>query len=329
MPSAPAKIAQIIRRKKTFLLTTHERPDGDALGSALALQHALRDLGKQAEVVAGGEVPPHYRFLPGIEGVRKEAAGLSGGSYDPPEVLVVLDCDGPERMAVSREVAAAAHIVVDIDHHTGDQPFGDVQWVDPSAAAVGEQVYRLLRHMKVAVTPAMATCLYCAIATDTGFFRFRNTTAAALAICAQLAEAGADPHEIALRAHDQKPLSSVALLGRALQSAQALEDGRILWAALGPEDFAAAHAGANETEGIVERLQSVEGAQAAALLRDEGQGQVRVSLRSGDDLDVAAVARKFGGGGHASAAGCTIVGDLRTASELVLGALQALLKPAT
>ncbi|MFQ6131086.1 MAG: bifunctional oligoribonuclease/PAP phosphatase NrnA [Armatimonadota bacterium] len=319
MPSARARIAKIIQQRDSFLLTTHERPDGDALGAALALRHVLEDLGKQVEVVAGAEVPARYGFLPGMEEVRAEASG------QPYEVLVGLDCDGAERMAVGQGAAEVAEVVVDIDHHSGNQPFGDVQWVEAGAAAVGQQIYQLLQHMEVAITPPVATCLYCAIATDTGFFRFGNTTAEVLEICAALVEAGADPHEIALRAHDEKPLSSVALLGRALQAVRSLADGRVVWAHLTPADFAAAGADGNETEGIVEYLKSVEGARAAALFRDEGRGEVRVSLRAGDGVDVAAVARKFGGGGHASAAGCTIPGDLGTATDLVLSELQAVL----
>lgn len=277
----------------------------------------LKALGKQVELVVGSDVPPHYLFLPGIEVARAAASGR------PYEVLVALDCDGAARMAVGERATAAAQVVVDIDHHDGNQPFGHVHWVEPGAAAVGELIYRLLRHVEAPITPPVATCLYCAIATDTGFFRFSNTTARALAICAELVEAGADPQDIALQAYEQKPLSSVALLGRALQSVQSLADGRVVWAQLSPEDFAAARADGSQTEGIIERLKYVQGAQVAALFRDEGQGEVRVSLRSGDEVDVAAVASKLGGGGHASAAGCTVHGDLRSATELVLSELKA------
>jgi phosphoesterase RecJ-like protein len=316
-PTPIQQILKIIEHSRSFVVTGHERPDGDAVGSTLALWHFLKQLGKQAECVLRSGVPRRYAFLPGAAAVKRRLRGPA------PEVLIVADCDGIQRVDVSAQLLRRAQRVVDIDHHGTNPPFGDVAYVDPSVCAVGEQVYRLLEAAEACITADIATCLYCAIGTDTGFFRFRNTTASALATCAKLVEAGADPSHIAQRAADLQPLSTMVLLGRALAGAEAMGDGAIVVARLLPEDFAAAGADPEETEGIIDRLKFIEGAQVAVLLRDEGHGEVRVSLRAADGMDVSTIARRFGGGGHPAAAGCTIRGTMQEAHAAIVSELRA------
>lgn len=316
-PTPTQQILTIIEQHRSFVLTGHERPDGDAIGSSLALWHSLRRLGKQAECVLLSGVPRRYAFLPGA------AAVTARPSVPRPAVVIVADCDGVDRVDVPADLLEQAERVIDIDHHGVNPAFGDVAHVDTEACAVGELIYGLLTAADVPIDADIATCLYCAIATDTGFFRFQNTTPAALAICSELVAAGADPHAIARHAAELQPLSSVLLLGRALAGAQALAGGAIVTARLGPEDFAAAGAGPAETEGVIDRLKFVEGARVAVLLRDEGGGEVRVSLRAASGLDVRAVAQKFGGGGHAAAAGCTIRGTMEEAHTAIVLELRA------
>jgi phosphoesterase RecJ-like protein len=304
-----------LRSNQRFLVTTHHRPDGDALGSALACYHALAAQGKRVEVVAGGAVPAHYAFLPGVAVVRP------GASRAPFEVLLAVDCDGADRMAVGPQVAARAPLTISIDHHATAEPFGDLRYLDPSAAAAGELIYYLLGDLGAPITPEIATCLYCAIATDTGFFRFVNTTARALAVCAELVRAGADPAEIAVKAYEEKSINALALLGRALERARLHADGQIIATCLAPADFAATGASHADTEGIIDRLKFVRGVRVAALLREVRDNEVYVSLRSTDGTNVAVVAARFGGGGHAVAAGCIVPGPLDEAYRRVVSAV--------
>ncbi len=309
-----APIVAALRSKRRFLVTTHKRPDGDALGSALACYHALAAQGKTV-VVVGGRPSEHYAFLPGADVVRTRA------SRDPYDVLLALDCDGPTRMAVSPVVAARAPLTISIDHHGSREPFGDLRWIDTGASATGELVYLLLRDLGAPITADIATCLYCAIATDTGFFRFPNTTPRAFDVCARLLRAGADPSEVAVKAYEERSLAALALMGRALERAQLHADGRIIASCLGPGDFAATGATSGDTEGIIDRLKFVRGVRVAVLLRDVGEDGIHVSLRAMDDLDVAAVAAAFGGGGHRLAAGCTLAGPLDKACSRVISAV--------
>ena len=316
-PTPTQQILTTIEQHRSFLVTGHERPDGDAIGSTLALWHLLRQLEKEVECVFASGIPKRYAFLPGAASVTIQP------TLAPPAVAIVADCDGVHRADVPPEVLEQAQQVIDIDHHGTNPAFGDVAYVDTSACAVGEMIYRVVSAARARIDTDMATCLYCAIAADTGFFRFRNTTRAALAVCAELVDAGADPHFIARHAAELQPMSSVVLLGRALASIQAIADGAVVTARLLPEDFAAAGAEPAETEGIIDRLKCIEGVRVAALLRDEGRREIRVSLRSATGVDVASVARKFGGGGHEAAAGCTIRGTMADAHAAVVSELRA------
>ncbi len=320
MTTSPTPIEQIltiIEQHRCFVVTGHERPDGDAVGSTLALWHALRQLGRRVECVLQSGVPRRYAFLPGAASVTPRMAMAQ------PQVVIVADCDGVHRADISPEVLRQAEQVIDIDHHGMNPPFGHVAYVDTGACAAGELVHRLLTAADVTIDGDIATCLYCAIAADTGFFRFRNTSREALAICAELVAAGADPHYIARRAAELQPISSVLLLGRALANIQVIADGSIITACLLPEDFAAAAAGAEETEGIIDRLKFIEGARVVALFRDEGRGEIRVSLRAASGVNVSRIAQKFGGGGHEAAAGCTIRGPMKDVHTAVVQELRA------
>ena len=316
------QIAQAIRSHSSFLVGGHKRPDGDAIGSALGLRLALSRLGKRVVTVARSGVPRHYRFLPGADQVQRDAPATGH------EVVIAVDCDGRDRFDGPPGALESAEVVINIDHHAGTPDFGDIRLVEPGRAAVGEMILSLLDELRVPLDAAIATCLYCAIGTDTGFFRFANATPSAFEAAARLVRAGADPQAIAAKSWEEKPLAAMTLLGRALASLEPLRDGRLLVAELGPQDYAASGAQSEDSEGIIERIKFTAGSQVATLLRDEGRGEVHVSLRSTNGLDVATVARKFGGGGHPTAAGCTLRGDLATARAALLPELEAILEEA-
>ena len=318
---ALAAIAHALHEHQTFLLATHEHADGDGLGSLLALHLGLSARGKRSVALIPDALPARYEFLPGSDLVH---TGPPAGDEASAEVAVVLDCDSLSRVAGLRDAVAACPLVINLDHHTNDEPFGDLLLVDPAAAAVGELLYELFTVADWPLDSAIATCLYCAVGTDTGFFRFGNTSPAALRVAAALVEAGADPRDIAERAGTRRSLPAARLLGRALASVQTAVEGRIVAAVLTQSDFAAAGAAAPDTEGIIDQLKVIEAARAALLMREEAPAQWRVSLRAETAGDMAAVARRFGGGGHRAAAGCTIEGD----RDQVYAALLAALEPA-
>lgn len=317
----PPELVALLQARASFVLAVHKGPDGDAAGSALGLYHALRAQGKDVQVVAPTPVPQHYLWLPGAEHFAQAIQGT-------PEVAIALDCDGLDRVGGLREALERAPVLVNMDHHGNANPFGDVRYTDPTVAATAQLVYRLLQALGWPVTAPIATCLYTGIAADTGFFRFENTEAAALREAAELVAAGASPTGIAEALSETRSLARTRLLGRALQGAQMDLSGRIAWAVLTPQDFRDTGLGAGDTEGIVDALKQVEGQQAAVLLKaPERDDQWQLSLRA-PRADVAAVARQFGGGGHARAAGCDVNGSLAEVSARVLAAVLAALDEA-
>ena len=314
-PPMMQKIASLIRRHHSCLVLTHVSPDGDALGSLLGLTLGLEALGMTCFPVCADPVPAFYRFLPGAERIR---AALPA---QPPLLAVTVDADGLDRVGKFAAELERACTIIDIDHHATEKAFGNLHWVDPRAAATGEMIYRLLKEMAVPLSPEIATCLYTAIITDTGRFCYGNTTARVLRIAASLVRAGANPPLIYREVYESKSFSGSRLLGLALGRMQSTAEGRVTFSSLTRDDFRAAGSTADETEGIIDHLRAVREAWAAALFVEVPEGAIRVSMRSRGAMNVAAVAMRFGGGGHVNAAGCTTPGPLAAAQERVLSAL--------
>jgi phosphoesterase RecJ-like protein len=291
------EVAQVLSGGHAFLLPLHEAPDGDTLGSTLALAICLERTGKSAVVASPDAVPPAYRFLPGSGAVR--GWGDVGGGFD---AAVFVDCGDMDR-AGGGDVRPRCRVVVNIDHHPTNPRFGDINLVDPGAAAAGEIVAQILDRLGWPVDPAVATCLYVALMTDTGSFRYANTTAAALRLAARLVDAGASPYDIAGAVYENQPPAHIGLVGRALLSLRVSPSGRAAWMRLGREDFAAAGASEDDTEGVVNYARMVRGVEVGFLLREDARGGVRVSLRSRQTVDVGLLAAGLGGGGHPRAAG--------------------------
>lgn len=295
------EIIQTIKQRTSFAIASHENPDGDAVGSVVALSLALMQMGKQVQALCPDPVPRRYRFLPHWELISTAPPDQT------PEVGIALDCDGPGRLGTMQNVVCGADRVIDIDHHVSEHTFGDLVLVDPAAPATCEIILSLLQELPVQLTESIATCLYCGLGTDTGFFRFQNTSARAFTAAAVLVEAGAVPSVIAQQAYVSKSPSALALLGRALTSVHYLADGAIAVAALSRRDFEETGAAPEETEGIIDHLKACEGVRVAVLLSEKVSGDgVRCSLRATDETDVGALAEAHGGGGHRAAAGCTL-----------------------
>ncbi|HYX77543.1 MAG TPA: bifunctional oligoribonuclease/PAP phosphatase NrnA [Gaiellaceae bacterium] len=296
-------VADALRSHDRFLLVTHENPDGDALGSLLATKLALEQLGKDTVMYLYGDapLPREYAFM-GLEGLVREPPPDASG-----RVLVALDCANESRMGPDLSLLETVTLVLDIDHHHDNSRFGDVNLVVGDASSTGEVLRDVFRELGVELTPEIAEALYIAVVTDTGRFQYSNTTPKALRLAADLVEAGADVHEVFQSVYESVEFAKLKLLGRALERAQVLEGGRLVVSYLLRSDFTDLNVAEAYSEGIIDYLRAVEGAEMAALIREpprrEGPAR-RVSLRaSDDDLDVSAIARKTGGGGHRQAAG--------------------------
>jgi phosphoesterase RecJ-like protein len=296
-------VADILRSHDRFLLVTHENPDGDALGSLLAAKLGLDSLGKDAQMYLYGDapLPTEYSFMP--------LEGLLRGS--PPEmddrVLVALDCANESRLGPDPAVLERASLKVDIDHHHDNSRFGDVNLIVADASSTAEVLRDVLRELDIELTPEISEALYIALVTDTGRFQYTNTTPKALRLGAELVEAGADVHRVFQGIYESVEFAKLKLLARALDRAQVYEGGKLVVSHLVRNDFTDLNAPEAYSEGIIDYLRAVEGASMAALIREpprsEGPAR-RISLRSSDDeLDVSAIARLSGGGGHRQAAG--------------------------
>src|ERR687886_1159193 len=295
-------IAAAIRGHERFLLTTHENPDGDALGSILATKIALDQLGKDTVMVLYGDapLPGEYAFMPLAELQRRWPDDVSE------RVLIALDCANESRIA-DPEVLGRVPLSIDIDHHHDNSRFGEINLIVPDASSTGEVLRDVFAEVGVDLTPEIAEALYIALVTDTGRFQYTNTTPKALRLAAELVEAGANVHRIFQGVYESVQFAKLKLLARALERAQVYEGGRLVVSYLLRTDFTDIGAAEAYSEGIIDYLRAVEGADMAALIREpprsDGPAR-RVSLRaSTDELDVSAIARKSGGGGHRQAAG--------------------------
>jgi phosphoesterase RecJ-like protein len=293
----------VLRANDRFLVVTHENPDGDALGSLLGLTLGLRSLGKDAEMFLAGDVPlpGEYGFLDLTRLHRTLPADVDS------RVCVAVDCASARRVGPDPEPLERAQLVVDIDHHHDNTRFGAVNLVVAGASSTAEIIRDVLGGLGVALTPDLAEPLYVGLVTDTGRFQYSNTTPKALRLAAELVEAGADVHGIFRHVYETVQFAKLKLLARALEHAQLYEGGRLVISVLYREDFESVGAEEPYSEGIIDYLRAVEGSELVALIRepprDEGPAR-RVSLRSShDEIDVSAIARRAGGGGHRQASG--------------------------
>ena len=313
-----AAVADAIRSHDRFLVTTHENPDGDALGSLLAAKLALDALGKDVVMYLSGEtpLPREYSWMP-LDNLRRSLPDDAAG-----RVLLALDCANESRLGPDPEVLASSPLVVNVDHHHDNSRFGGVNAVVADASSTGEIVRDLLGHLDVELTPDMAEALYIALVTDTGRFQYANTTPKALRLAAELVEAGADVHKVFQGVYESVQFAKLKLLARALERAQIYEGGRLVISYLLRGDFAEVGAAEPYSEGIIDYLRAVEGADMAALIREPPRGDAparRISLRaSADELDVSKIARASGdGGGHRQAAGFSSSESIEEITEFI------------
>lgn len=298
----PDALLAALRDGQRFLVTSHQRPDGDAIGSALAMALALEALGKQATVVMEAVPPPYLQPFPGVERIRV------GPTVDEAvDAVVVMECSSLERTGVT---GLDRSPILNIDHHPGNTGYGTVNWIDETAAACGEQVFTLVDRLGVELTPAMATHLYLAILTDTGSFRFSHLTPRTYELAGRAVAAGADPQWIARTHYDSNSLARVRIFGAVMNAMSVHADGRVAVLAITRQMAADLGGSYDDTEGLINFPLSVKEIAAVAFFKEMGPDDWRVSLRSKGPVDTGAVARQYGGGGHMNASGCAWQGSL-------------------
>jgi phosphoesterase RecJ-like protein len=297
------RVSTELRARDRFLLTAHEGPDGDALGSLLGMHQLLTQLGKDSVMFLGAKefpLPIEYRFLPLEEVFHEPPADMAD------RTVVFLDCGNIDRMPVDF-LTEGGNDIINIDHHHDNTRFGDFNLVDVDASCTAEIVYDLAVGFGATITKEMASALYVGLITDTGKFMYENTSAHTHRIAADLVEAGVDIDDTYRRLYEHVPIEKLRLVARALEGIQMHCEGRLVLSSITAADYAATGAGEEMTEGVIDHLRSIDGTKVAAVVRDlgnRGRAARKVSLRSSEgDVDVSAIARKNGGGGHKRAAG--------------------------
>ncbi|MET0559135.1 MAG: bifunctional oligoribonuclease/PAP phosphatase NrnA [Solirubrobacterales bacterium] len=310
-------VAAELRSRDRFLLTAHEGPDGDALGSLLGMHHLLTALGKDSVMFLAAKefpLPIEYRFLPLEEVFHEPPADMAD------RTVVFLDCGNIDRMPVDF-LTAGGNTVINIDHHHDNTRFGDYNLVQVEASSTAEIVYDLAMLLGVSLTPEMAAALYVGLVTDTGKFMYESTSAHTHRVAAALIEAGVDVDDTYRRLYEHVPLEKVRLVSRALDGIRRCCGDRLVLTYITSADYAATGAGEEMTEGVIDHLRSIDGAKVAAVVRDlgeRGRAARKVSLRSSEgDVDVSAIARKRGGGGHKRAAGFSTDMELEELEEFL------------
>jgi phosphoesterase RecJ-like protein len=310
------KIAEFLNGRDRFTVLSHVDPDGDAIGSALGLARILRDMGKEAKVLVPGQVPRIYRFLPGAREIEHTVAVA-----DSPDANLVVDATAPSRLAELEGALAPDVPIVNIDHHPDNTRFGTLDWIDPTACATALMILEMARSEGLEVSRAAAECLYVGVVTDTGRFTFANTDARALEAAADLANLGASPAMIASNVYERVSVASTRLLARALSTLEMRDDGAVACLHVTRAMLLETGARPEDADGFSTHARSLEGVKVGIFLRELQEGTVKVSLRSNEGVQIDGVAGRFGGGGHARAAGARVPGPIEEAKETVLRAV--------
>lgn len=318
MNSSLAEAAGLIREASKTIIVGHTSPDGDVIGSMLGLGKALEKTGKQCRLVLPDELPTLFSFLPGFTSVISSPSHL-----EATDLIIALDSSDYSRLGsiyTDNTRLFQSIPVLNVDHHVTNQYFGTVNWVDTEAAAVAEQVYLLLQELSLPTDVAIATCLLTGIVADTRCFRTQSTRPRTMEIATELMRTGASLSQIVDWVYNTKKLSTLQLWVKVLSTLES--SGGMVWAEVTQKMFDEVGARAEETEDLVSLIGGVREAKVALLFKENGDGAVKVSLRSNGDIDVAEAAANFGGGGHPRAAGCTVHGTLAEAKEVVLSFLR-------
>jgi bifunctional oligoribonuclease and PAP phosphatase NrnA len=309
-----ARIVEAIRTRQRFVLSSHARPDGDSIGSQLAMAYALKALGKDVVAINADQAPPPLMAFPGVSDIR--IAPHADGEFD---AAIIMECGDLGRTGVA---GLDGFFVINIDHHPGNTGYGQITWFDSTAAACAEMVFDVIVALGVPLSVDIATHIYLAILTDTGSFHYSSISPRTFDICRHLLEAGVDPVQVARQVFDSNNIGRLKLAGAVLSAMQIDPTGRVAVIYLDDAMMRAAGATSDDTEGLVNMPLTVKDIQAVVFFKRAEGGEYRVSLRSKSDIDVGSVAKVFGGGGHKNAAGCTVTGAIEALQKTFVEKIQ-------
>ena len=308
-------IKNAIAKSKTAIIATHTDPDGDAIGSVLALGLMLEKLGLSVTFYSADDVPRLYRFLAEAERFKKEV--FPKVQFD---LAFVVDCSALNRVGDKIDLRKLAPVIINIDHHPDNSQFGDLNYV-MKTSSVAEEIYDLFKYFGVKIDYGIAECLYTAMITDNGNFRYENTTEKTFLIAGELLKAGINTHEITTRIYDNRSLPSIKIAARVMLELKTSPDQKIAWSAVTEKMMLETGAKGEDLVGIVDRIRSIEGVEVAIFFRED-KGKVKINFRSKEKSNVSEIARRFGGGGHAKAAGAVVAGPLDKVQEKVIAEVQ-------
>lgn len=309
------EVIDVIDKHDGFLVASHTAPDGDGIGSQFALFYLLKSLGKEAVIVNDDPLPKIYEFLPKFWHRTKD--------FDRKlkfDTAFIIECATLDRVGKVSELITEDMVVANIDHHASNEQFGKVNWVEPSRSSVGEMIYELYRRLNRPIGEDAALFLYLAIVTDTGSFRYANTTSTTHRVVSELLRLGVKPDEVAEKLYEANSISTMKLLSEVLSTIKLSEDGKISWLYVTRKMLTEARAELSQTEGFVNYARAIRGVKVALFFKEiERGGWVKVSLRSKSPIDADQIAKVFGGGGHPRAAGCRVCGRIDEIIPLVVG----------
>lgn len=303
-----------INQYENIILTAHVNPDGDSIGSTLALANFIKnDMKKSVNIVIEDNIPSNFNFLPGIELIISKTEDI-GVNY----LLITLDCGNADRIALNKSIIENADYTINIDHHVTNTNFGDINFVDYDASSTGEVIYQLIDKMNYEISKEIATCIYVSMSTDTGSFKYTNTTSKTHAIASNLLKLGIDLETINIEIYQNRSLEKTKLLIAGMSRLTLLKNNTVGVVAIDSETLESCNAKIQDSELIVDFIRDIDVVNLACVVRPIDEHSSKVSLRSKKDIDVSKVALVFGGGGHAKAAGCTINSNVKEAKEIII-----------
>lgn len=308
------EIVEILKENRKFLISSHQNLEGDAVGSQLALAELLKKMGKKVILLSPEAVPETYKFLPGIKSIKNAVRG-ERFDYD---VACVVDCTDLDRIGYIKNIINLKKPLINIDHHISNTYFGTINWVEPDASCTGEQIYHLFKEAGIHINKNAALYIYVATLTDTGSFRYANTTAETHKIVAELIAKGLNPTQIYRKIYEEAHRSRLVLLSTVLSTLNITRDGKVAWIRITKDMLRKHKTGMRGTEDFINFPRSIKGVRIAIAFREIGKDIIRVSFRSNEGVDVCKLAKHFDGGGHPSASACTLKVNMPEAEEAVL-----------
>ena len=318
------RCAECIKRNKIFLLTVHTNPEGDALGAELAFYNLLKKLGKEAVIINEDEVPYAYNFLPGIDNIQKKARNKKYLKKIDFDCFVILDCSDPQRTGEIYKINTQSKPVLNIDHHISNNKFGDVNWIEPYSSSTSEMIYKLFRKLRIPLDKDTATCLYVGMLTDTGSFRYSNTTGFTHKVVSELLSFNLNVPQIYKNIYENIPFEDMKLLGKILPNMKREAKGRIIWFQVEKKLLRNKKLSFDLTEHVLSFGRTIKDVEVTVLFKEnlDVKDEIRVNFRSQGKVDVNKIAQFFGGGGHKTASGATIHGKIDQVRRKVLAKIR-------